>query len=221
MAVDASWPIPETANSAAGTGCRLSHGGVWCGDCRRARNGRYALSADHGTQYASTHGSMGRAAIDRLCTPQEGAAGTYTPIGRAPGRYSQNRRVICEAASNTSRKKRSARSRSYVSTSLRGALATKQSILRLLHSRRHGLLRCARNDVVRLFENRIREICGTRARHTQLVVPASEPGPITTNAGCCDARRRKATSTASHELPGVAMSANAHAGLPARRPGRR
>src|SRR5580693_6455169 len=100
MAVDASWPIPETANSAAGTGCRLSHGGVWCGDCRRARNGRYALSADHGAQYASTHGSMGRAAIDRLCTPQEGTAGTYTPIGRAPGRYSQNRCVICEAASS-------------------------------------------------------------------------------------------------------------------------
>ena len=136
MAVNASWPIPETANSAAGTGCRLSHGGVWCGDCRRAGNRRYALSANHGAQYASTHGSMGRAAIDRLCTPQEGAAGTYTPIGRAPGRHSQNRRVICEAASNTSRKKHSARSRSHVSTSLRGALATKQSILRLLHSRR-------------------------------------------------------------------------------------
>ena len=40
-------------------------------------------------------------------------------------------------------------------------------------------------------------IAGTRARHAQLVVPASEPGPITTNADCCDARRRKATSTAS------------------------
>ena len=149
MAVDASWPIPETANSAAGTGCRLSHGGVWCGDCRRARNGRYALSADHGTQYASTHGYMGRAAIDRLCTPQEGAAGTYTPIGRAPGRYSQNRCVICEAASNTSRKKHSARSRSHVSTSLRGALATKQSILRLLHSRRPmDCFACSRKDGV-------------------------------------------------------------------------
>src|ERR1700686_4378322 len=50
---------------------------------------------------------------------------------------------------NTSRKKHSARSRSHVSTSLRGALATKQSTLRLLHSRRHGLLRFARNDVER------------------------------------------------------------------------
>jgi hypothetical protein len=42
----------------------LSHGGVSCGDCRRAENGRYALPANHGTQYASTHGYMGSAAID-------------------------------------------------------------------------------------------------------------------------------------------------------------
>ena len=101
MAVNTSWPISETANSATRTGCRLSHGGVSCGDCRRAGNGRYALSANHGAQYASTHGYMGSAAIDRLCTPQGGAASTYTPIGRALGQYSQNRCVICEAASKT------------------------------------------------------------------------------------------------------------------------
>jgi hypothetical protein len=95
MAVNASWPISETANSATRIGCRLSHGGVPCGNCRRAGNGRYALSANHGTQYASTHGYMGSAAIDRLCTPESGAASTYTPIGRAPGRYSQNRCVTC------------------------------------------------------------------------------------------------------------------------------
>src|SRR5580704_2581422 len=94
MAVNASWPISETANSAARTGCRLSDGGVSCGDCRRAGNGRYALSANHGAQYASTHGYMGRAAIDRLCTPQGGAASAYTSVGRAPGRYSQNGCVI-------------------------------------------------------------------------------------------------------------------------------
>ena len=32
-------------------------------------NGRYTLSVNHSTQYASTHGYMGSAAIDRLCTP--------------------------------------------------------------------------------------------------------------------------------------------------------
>jgi hypothetical protein len=94
MAVNASWPIVETANSATRTGCRLSHGGVSCGDRRRAGNGRYALSANHGAQYASTHGRMGRATIDRLCTPQRGAASTYTPIGRASGRHRQNGCVI-------------------------------------------------------------------------------------------------------------------------------
>ena len=99
MAVNASWPISETANPATRTRRRLPHGGVSCGDCRRTGNGRYALSAKHGTQYTSTHGYMGSAAIDRLCTPQGGAASTYTPIGRAPGRYSQNGCVICEAVS--------------------------------------------------------------------------------------------------------------------------
>src|ERR1700733_9027040 len=61
---------------------------------------------------------------------------------------------------NTSRKKHSARARSHVSTSLRGAPATKQSTLRLLHLRHqwiasrslssgaHSRAPLARNDAV-------------------------------------------------------------------------
>src|ERR1700730_12375207 len=76
------------------TGCRLSHGGVSCWDCRRAGNGRHALSANHGTQHAATHRYMGRAAVDRLCTPQGGAASACTPIGSAPNGNRPNRWVI-------------------------------------------------------------------------------------------------------------------------------
>src|SRR6202051_5237097 len=41
----------------------------------------------------------------------------------------------------------------------------------------------ARNDVAKLLKIESMK-CGARARHTQFVVPASEPGPITTEFSC-------------------------------------
>jgi hypothetical protein len=84
-------PIPPPGLPAA----TVPPGGrVSCWDCRRAGNGRHALSANHGTQHAATHRYMGSAAVDRLCTPQGGAASACTPIGSAPNGNRPNRCVI-------------------------------------------------------------------------------------------------------------------------------
>jgi hypothetical protein len=79
---------------------------------------------NHGTQYTSTYGYMGSVAIDRLCTPQGSAAGTYAPIGRAASRYSQNRCVICEAASVSHRIFLFSTSRSVMMASSRAAASS-------------------------------------------------------------------------------------------------
>jgi len=55
MAGGASWPIPQAAGSASRTGCCLSHGGVWGGNCCRAGDDRPAPSANHGPRRAAAH----------------------------------------------------------------------------------------------------------------------------------------------------------------------